>query len=125
MPPSPSTPPPLPSQSSEKKTKRPPKRIVINLSVLTTGIVLGVITLCIAALALASSAFMVESMKSISGATLLCADRMITEVEARHAMESENETLRLRVIELNAKVTLFNELYGLSKENYRESIGGR
>lgn len=71
----------------------------------------------------ASIVLMIKSTEAISTTTLLCADRLINEVEHKKALEDNNETLTRENLFLRGRISSLEELYGLSKTSYEQSRG--
>ena len=95
-----------------------------------TDILLLACALVFIAWAVVGSIFMVKSANAIEGTAnaasstaLMCAERMINEVELKKQQTTTIETLQRENLFLRGRLETFETLYGLSRESYEKSKG--
>ena len=83
------------------------------------------ISLCVlfAAWLLASTLVMFKSQVAISHTTILCADRLIAEIDTRRALENEADTLRKNNLFMAGRVQAFERMLGVAHgTSYGEDV---
>ena len=110
------------------KDSEPPRLVKVSLPLLLAGLFVFAFVIW----SIVSAVFVIKVSESIKDTAIaaqatstLCVDRIMTEVETKKQSQTAIDTLQRENLFLRGRMNAFEQLYGLTKQEYdKKGVGG-